>query len=296
MLVHPPGGVWQGAGWLHWPRGAPAPAAAHADCQWDGRAADGHPPPQAGHTWEPARHPDKLEQQQPGHHTGCTAELRPAPSSAAGAQGSVLSEQPLKGSLLRKLPVLRQAIHLLLPSERDAADFLTGVAADLLSSQAGSGAGAGSVNHSRWDVSPEAAGPTAHSGCTEARDTESSAAGAEADSSLGGLTRWGPQHTDTPAFGLRPSAVQGGAVVGARDIHPDNDQSAAFDLAKQFSYDKSAQAAAGLGSSAMEPWGPYDAGSKEGGYVGSMGLAGVNTLQAKPFRCACVDHGRPVLC
>jgi hypothetical protein len=152
----------------------------------------------------------------------------------------VLSEQPLKGSLLRKLPVLRQAIHLLLPSAHDAADFLTGVAADLLDSQAGSGAGAGNVSHSRWDVSPEAAGSTARTDSTAVPGTESlSATSAEADSSLGGQTRWDPQHTDTPALELPPSAVLGGAAGGgACDVHPESDQSAAFDLAKQFSYEE----------------------------------------------------------
>lgn len=44
----------------------------------------------------------------------------------------VQSEQPLKGSLLRKLPVLRQALHTLLPSAHDAAHLLADVAAHLL--------------------------------------------------------------------------------------------------------------------------------------------------------------------
>lgn len=185
---------------------------------------------------------------------------------------------------------MRQAIHLLLPSAHDAACFLTGVAAHLLNSQAGSGAGLGSMNPSRRDLFTEPAGPTAHTGSIT--ELDSGAADAAAAGSLCGQTRWDPQHTDTPALELPPSAAQGGAAGRAPDVQADSDQSAAFDLSKQFSIGKSAQAAPGSGqahSSAREPWGPSHAGSKEGagGCVGSMGMAAVSRPDAKPFRCAC---------
>lgn len=65
-------------------------------------------------------------------------------SQHAQHMAGVLSEQPLKGSMLRKLPVLRQALHMLLPSAHDASRLLTDVAAHILASNTSSGSPAAS--------------------------------------------------------------------------------------------------------------------------------------------------------
>lgn len=175
---------------------------------------------------------------------------------------------------MRKLPVLCQAIHLLLPSAHDAARLLTSVATHLLSS--GSASLEGMPSFSAGIATFEAAQPEGVLQNPEAAGPDATVAPTDAGAAASGQTRWDPQHTDTPALGLQTdamlapptSATQPTAGVPDADTLDDSylpdvqagrDQSGAYDLGKQFSFGKSAKTGGGTGSKAFESAG-YAAG------------------------------------
>lgn len=182
--------------------------------------------------------------------------------------------------------MLRQALHILLPSAHDAARLITGVATHMLSSQTGADLS------TMPSLSEGMASGTAQQGSAEhAATAQTGASAAAAAATTSGQTRWDPQHIDKPMIELppgtnmQPTATAAGAEQSVEahksadvpHVGPDTDQSAAFDMGKQFSFDQSAKTALGSGqlsASNMEPWGP------SGDSLGDVGSKTVETLRA----------------
>jgi hypothetical protein len=124
-------------------------------------------------------------------------------------------EQPLAGSLLRKLPLLHQFLHLLLPSAHDTAQMVASIAADMLTETGQASAG------------PAAAGAD---GSQEVRLEELGRAGAEDDTLLGGDTVDGATASET-SEGAHPGS-RGVATGGDAGIAAGPEPSAARDASK----------------------------------------------------------------
>lgn len=203
----------------------------------------------------------------------------------------MLSEQPLKGSLIRKLPVLHQALHILLPSAHDAAHLLVNVAGHLLAPNATPmpQTAPASVTDSMQPAAQEASvaqGPstgTAGQPLLEASEAPAQAVNtaveakepqaileAEVPAPALAASPAGPmQQDDKPEFSMDPMHD----AAGAFDASAESCQAAALDMGRSYGFDKPSEPHVATGDDTSSAVHTQMAAGSSGGLMSMQGLA-----------------------
>lgn len=214
----------------------------------------------------------------------------------------MLSEQPLKGSLIRKLPVLHQALHILLPSAHDAAHLLVNVAGHLLAPNTTPSpqTAPASVTDSMQPAAQEASIPqgpcTGPAGealleaaeapaqvvntAVDAKEPQAILEGEAPAPALAASPAGPMQQDDRLEFSMDPMHD----AAGAFDASAESCQAAALDMGRSYAFDKPSEHHAATGDDASSAVHTETAAGSSGGLMNMQGLAAaagsaVNTVR-----------------